>query len=83
LQCGLPLALAQRRVKDRFMRELGAMLLSVPVIGFACTVDRPGYNHRYREKYGRQTWMPCRTAFAVVVERAAKYANKNDCRLRV
>jgi hypothetical protein len=71
------------REHDRFMRELGTMLLSVPVIGFACTVDRPGYNKRYREKYGRQTWMLCRTAFAVVVERAAKYAVKNGCRLRV
>jgi hypothetical protein len=67
-------ALEQRK-HDRFMRELAAMLLSVPVIGFA--------NHRYRERYGRQTWMLCRTAFAVVVERAAKYAIKNDCRLRV
>jgi hypothetical protein len=68
---------------NRFMRELGAMLLGVPVIGIACTIDRPGYNHRYRAKYGRQTWMLCRTAFAVVVERAAKHAIKNGCKLRV
>ncbi|HYY13934.1 MAG TPA: DUF3800 domain-containing protein [Chthoniobacterales bacterium] len=77
------LSALEQREYDRFTRELSAMLLSVPVIGFACTVDRPGYNHRYRERYGRQTWMLCRTAFAVVVERAAKYAVKNDCRLRV
>jgi hypothetical protein len=59
------------------------MLFSVPVIGHACVVDRPGYNHRYREKYGRQTWMLCRTGFAVICERAAKHARKNGCRLRV
>jgi protein associated with RNAse G/E len=68
---------------NRFMRELSEMLLTIPVIGFACVVDRPGYNKRYRKKYGRQTWMLCRTAFAVVVERAAKYATKSKCRLRV
>ena len=67
----------------QFMRDLSGMLLAVPVIGHACVVDRPGYNKRYREKYGRQTWNLCRTAFAVVVERAAKHALKNKCKLRV
>jgi len=71
------------REHRQFMRELGEMLLSVPVVGYACVIDRPGYNKRYREKYGRQTWMLCRTAFAVVVERAAKHAKANGCRLRV
>jgi len=68
---------------QKFMRELANMLLSIPVVGYACVIDRPGYNIRYREKYGRQTWMLCRTAFAVVVERAAKHAIANGCRLRV
>jgi hypothetical protein len=71
------------RERDRFLRELGAMILDVPVVGHACVVDRPGYNTRYRDKYGRQTWMLCRTAFAVVVERAAKQAIRNGCKLRV
>jgi len=77
------LAALNDREYNRFMRGLSQMLLSVPVIGHACVVDRPGYNHRYREKYGRQTWMLCRTAFAVICERAAKHARKNGCRLRV
>src|SRR5262249_55593569 len=77
------LAALKDREYDRFMRGLSQMLLSVPVIGHACVVDKPGYNHRYREKYGRQTWMLCRTAFAVICERAAKHARKNGCRLRV
>lgn len=67
----------------KFMRALSYMLLDIPVIGHACIVDRPGYNSRYREKYGRQTWMLCKTAFSVVCERAAKYAKTNGCRLRV
>lgn len=68
---------------NRFMRQLGEMLLHIPVTGQACVVDRPGYNNRYREKFGRQTWVLCRTAFAVVVERAAKFALKSKRRLRV
>jgi Protein of unknown function (DUF3800) len=73
----------QKKDYDQFMRDLADVLLGAPVIGHACVVDRPGYNKRYREKYGRQTWMLCRTAFAVVVERAAKYARTNKCKLRV
>jgi hypothetical protein len=68
---------------NRFMRELSDMLASVPVTGIACAIDRPGYDARYREKHGRQTWMLCKTAFAVVCERAAKQARKAGCKLRV
>jgi hypothetical protein len=78
-------ALQERDEREyrRFMRSLSDMLLSIPVIGHGCIVDRPGYTHRYRAMYGRQTWMLCRTAFAVVCERAAKHARKNGCKLRV
>lgn len=68
---------------ERFMRGLAGMLLKLPVMGHACVVDRPGYNKRYREKYGRQTWKLCQTAFAVVCERAAKKAIKEGRKLRV
>ena len=57
--------------------------MNIPVFGHACVIDRPGYNHRYREKYGRQTWMLCQTAFAVVCERAAKQAIREGRKLRV
>ena len=67
----------------RFMGGLSKMLLGVPVTGHACVIDRPGYNARYREMYGRQTWMLCQTAFAVVCERAAKQAIKDKRKLRV
>ncbi|WP_338822086.1 DUF3800 domain-containing protein [Bradyrhizobium septentrionale] len=73
----------EQKEYERFMGGLGKMLLGVPVIGHACVIDRPGYNERYRDKYGRQTWMLCQTAFAVVCERAAKQAIKTKRKLRV
>ena len=38
---------------------------------------------RYREKYKRQRWALCKTAFSIVVERAAKHALMRDRKLRV
>src|SRR5262249_49569939 len=69
--------------KNKFFGGLSRMLLGLPVIGHACVIDRPGYNARYREQYGRQTWVLCKTAFSVVCERAAKHARENGCKLRV
>ncbi len=69
--------------KVRFLGELEALLLSLPVIGLACVVDRPGYNHRYRDRYGKNRWDLCKTAFNIAVERAAKYAADRNSVLRV
>lgn len=69
--------------KRRFLTELEALLLGLPVTGLACVIDRPGYNTRYRGKYGRQRWALCKTAFAVAVERASKYALQRERKLRV
>lgn len=66
-----------------FMSDLTEFLIEVPLVGHACVIDRPGYGARYREKYGRQTWMLCQTAFSVVCERAAKFAIAGDRKLRV
>jgi hypothetical protein len=66
-----------------FMRDLTQFLTSIPVLGLACVVDRPGYDARYRAKYGRNQWQLCRTAFSIVVERAAKHAMNSGCKLRV
>lgn len=68
---------------QRFMDELTRVIVAVPVLGIACTIDRPGYDTRYREKHGRKTWMLCQTAFSVVCERAAKYALRRGRKLRV
>jgi hypothetical protein len=77
------LAKTESREVNRFMQELSGMLIEIPVVGHACVIDRPGYNNRYREKYGRQTWQLCQTAFSVVCERAAKHARKHGCKLRI
>lgn len=68
---------------DRFVSDLEGLLFELPVMGLGCVIDRPGYNARYREKYGRQRWALCKTAFAVAVERATKYAILRDRKLRI
>jgi hypothetical protein len=72
-----------QRDKDIFYEDLYQLLRAVPVTGLACVIDRPGYNARYRELYGRQRWSLCKSAFTISVERAAKYARSLNCRLRV
>jgi hypothetical protein len=69
--------------RGKFMHGLTRMLLSLEALGIACVIDRPGYDARYREKYGRRQWYLCQTAFAIVVERAIKFARRKGRRLRV
>lgn len=69
--------------QDKFYDDLAKMLVAAPVLGLACVIDRPGYSARYREKYGRQRWSLCKTAFSVIVERAAKFAIARGRRLRI
>jgi hypothetical protein len=72
-----------KRDQEIFYEDLYQLMKGAPVIGLACVIDRPGYNARYREKYGRQRWSLCKSAFTISVERAAKYARSLNCRLRV
>jgi hypothetical protein len=69
--------------RNRFMAELSRLLTGINVTGVACVIDRPGYDARYREKYGRRQWHLCQTAFGVVVERAVKFARRESRKLRV
>jgi hypothetical protein len=69
--------------RDQFYEELYGLMRDAPVIGIACTVDRPGYNDRYLKMYKKEPWQLCKTAFSVVLERAAKYAKSREMRLRV
>ena len=69
-------------VKSTFMADLESLLLSLPVVGLSCVIDRPGYNARYKQKH-RERWALCKTAFAVAVERATKYAMQRERKLRV
>jgi Protein of unknown function (DUF3800) len=69
--------------QERFYEQLYVLMRAVPVIGLACVIDRPGYNHRYKERYANERWSLCKTAFSIAVERAAKYAQQGGYRLRV
>lgn len=75
----------KRNAEDhtKFMRDLTRLLTSINVLGVACVIDRPGYDARYREKYGRRQWHLCQTAFSIAVERATKFARRDGRRLRV
>jgi hypothetical protein len=66
-----------------FYAELEQLLLSIDVLGIACVIDRPGYNNRYRDKYGPARWLMCKTAYCILVERAAKFAKKSGSLLEV
>jgi len=66
-----------------FLADLERFLVSLPVLGIACVIDRPGYVARYSERYGGQPWLMCKTAFAILVERAAKYARRTDAQLEI
>lgn len=61
-------------VHQEFMHDLTRIMCDAPMLGLACVIDRPGYNARYKERYGEARWQLCKTAFTVAVERAAKYA---------
>jgi hypothetical protein len=68
--------------EKEFLRDLETMILALPMIGIACVIDRPGYVARYAERYGKP-WMLCKTAFAILVERAAKHASRCGTRLEI
>lgn len=68
---------------ERFYRELGELLVALPVTGIACVIDRPGYNARYAEKYGDQRWLMCKTAYAILIERSLKFATAASANLEV
>lgn len=61
------------KTNERFLSDLESFLLSIPVIGFAAIVHRPGYNARYQEMYGEKRWWMCKTAFSILLERVGKY----------
>src|SRR5713226_4156043 len=69
--------------REAFLEQLYQLMARPEFLGIACVIDRPGYNHRYLERYGRERWSLCKTAFAVAIERAAKHVRKEGYKLRV
>lgn len=61
------------KTNEKFLDELQEFLLSIPVIGFAAVVHRPGYNARYKDRYQEKQWWMCKTAFSILLERTGKY----------
>ena len=75
--------LNDKSLHDDFFADLNEYLCYIPVIGFATVVDRIGYNIRYEERYGDKRWWMCKTAFSILVERAAKYVGDKGGRLEL
>ncbi|MET4065924.1 hypothetical protein ABID58_000698 [Bradyrhizobium sp. S3.2.6] len=70
--------------RTRFWSEYKMLLAAAPVAGTACVIDRPGYAARgYGKRIGEEKWLLCRSAFDIILERAAKYAKHRGRRLRV
>lgn len=64
--------------QERFLEDLTATIVSCPIVVHACVVSRRGYINRYLDKYGEKTWEMMRSAFSILIERAAKYAAIKD-----
>jgi hypothetical protein len=77
------LAALQSAERAKFIDDLYGLMRNPPLLGFGCVIDRRGYDVRYRALYGRDQWSLCKTAFSVVVERAAKHARAKGCKLKV
>ncbi len=75
--------LKDKKLHDAFFNDLNAYLCDIRVVGFAAVIDRVGYNNRYEEKYAGKPWWMCKTAFSILIERAAKYASENNGCLKI
>ncbi len=69
--------------KEEFLAALQEFVLSLPIIGIACVVHRPGYLARYSAKYDGRVWDMCKTTYCILVERAAKFADVEGRNLEV
>jgi uncharacterized protein DUF3800 len=69
--------------RRRFFDGLRQLIVDLRFSIVACVIDRPGYNARYEDRYGKDRWRLCKTAFAIMVERAAKFADRCGCQLTV
>ena len=66
-----------------FLPALQDFLLDLPIVGAACIINRPGYVARYRHRYNERLWLMCKTAFSILVERAAKFADDQGRKLEI
>jgi hypothetical protein len=66
-----------------FMYDLSTFLCSMPGHATACVVHRPGYVLRYSHFLPQERWRLCKSAYAILVERAAKIAHRDGRKLIV
>lgn len=66
-----------------FYQDLERFLCGIPGYAVGCCIDRPGYHARYAGLYGKDPWKLCKSAYAIVVERAAKWAIRHERKLIV
>jgi Protein of unknown function (DUF3800) len=66
-----------------FYADMGDFLVGLPVLGIAAVVHRPGYVARYKDKFKDNLWFMCKTAYTILVERAAKHAQRSGRKLRI
>ncbi len=67
--------------REKFLNQLEEFLVSLPVIGFAAVVYRPGYNERYKKRYQDKQWLMCKTSYSILIERVSKYLRKTSSTL--
>lgn len=72
-----------QRERDAFWSDYREFLATVPAVGVGCVIDRAGYAARGYVKKHDDKWLLCRSAFDIVVERAAKFAKANDRKLNI
>lgn len=77
--------LGQKSKQDqaKFMDDLTNTIIQCPIIFHACVVSRKGYMNRYFDQYGEDTWEMMKSAFSILIERAAKYVAQEGGKLMV
>lgn len=64
--------------RELFKQDLTETIVSCPIVVHACVISRSGYFKRYYQKYSVKTWEMMKSAFSILVERAAKYAQSQN-----
>jgi hypothetical protein len=78
----MDLSASDKKQGNDFLSDLHRFILGLPIVSISCVIDRPGYMARYANLYSNP-WLLCQTAFAILVERASKYARDQDAQLIV
>lgn len=68
---------------ERFVSSLSSFITSQPMVVTGTIIHRPNYFARYRDLHEGNLWKVDKTAFCILVERAAKFANYNGRKLEV